>query len=344
MIGDIIDFLRDYDGEPIKIMEVCGTHTSVIVKNGIRGLISEKIQLISGPGCPVCVTSSTYIDRLCELLANPETTIATFGDMMKVKGEKTSLFEAKALGADIKILYSPMELIELAKQNPQRNFIMAAVGFETTAPIYSLLIETILEEKIANIRFLTSLKRMIPAIEYICKNENEIDGFIAPGNVSAIIGSDAYNDLSVKYKKPFVVTGFSVNEIILSIYILVKMKEKNINRVENIYKNVAKQNGNKNALNMLDKYFEIKDCYWRSIGIIENSGFFIKEKYKHLCADNFSEAADEKSAHFCSCGDIILGKIQPTQCKLFGKTCTPENPIGPCMVSSEGSCAIFYGG
>ncbi len=204
-LQQVKDELKEYNGKQIKIMEVCGTHTSSIFKNGIRSLISPKIQLISGPGCPVCVTSSSYIDKLIEYSLKEKHCILTFGDMMKVKGNKLSLTEAKAIGGNVKILYSPLAAIKIAIENSDTQFIFAAVGFETTTPIYALLIEEIIKNNIKNLKLLTSIKTIIPALSFICENEKKIDAFLCPGHVSVITGCSVYKALADKYHKPFVV-------------------------------------------------------------------------------------------------------------------------------------------
>lgn len=334
--------LKEYDGEKVKIMEVCGTHTSSIFKNGIRSLISPKIELISGPGCPVCVTSSAYIDKIVEYSLKENHCVLTFGDMMKVKGTDMSLTGAKAQGGKVQILYSPLAAIKIAMENKQIQYIFAAVGFETTTPIYALLIEEIVKNEIKNLKILTSLKTMMPAISYICDNEKNIDAFLCPGHVSVITGSSIFEELAEKYHKPFVISGFEGQHIIAAIYeIMQQIKHKEYS-MKNLYKNAVSNEGNQKAMNMIHKYFESCDDSWRGIGVIPNSALVLKEAYKEFDAGSNFEKIVENNPKGCSCTDVILGRIHPNECPLFDKVCTPLNAIGPCMVSTEGACGIWY--
>ncbi len=338
------DELSRYDGPPIKIMEVCGTHTSSIFKNGIRSLISPKIRLISGPGCPVCVTSPAYIDKLVEYSLKENHCVLTFGDMMKVKGSKLSLTGAKAAGAVVQILYSPLTALELARKNPSVNYIFAAVGFETTTPIYALMLEEILKDNIKNLKLLTSIKTIIPALSYICENEEKIDAFLCPGHVSVITGSSVYEPLVQKYHKPFVIGGFEGEHILAAIYeILFQLKHEHP-EVKNMYPGAVSRDGNRKALALIYKYFESTEDIWRGIGSIENSALKLREEYREFDAGSSSEAVypEEVLPRGCRCTDVILGRITPDECPLFKTVCTPMDAVGPCMVSSEGACGIWY--
>lgn len=338
----IIQELKDYDGKEIKIMEVCGTHTSSIFKHGIRSIISPKIQLISGPGCPVCVTPPSYIDKLVEYSFMDNCCILTFGDMMKVKGSNLSLTNAKAGGGDVRILYSPLIALSLAKESPNTNFIFAAVGFETTTPIYALMIEQMKKENIKNLKLLTSIKKINPALHYICANEKNIDAFLCPGHVSVITGSNLYEEIVETYNKPCVISGFEGEHILASIYeILMELKNKE-SKLKNMYTSVVTKDGNEKALNLIQTYFNAQDDYWRGIGVIKASGYVLKEEYSNYDAGSIFNDVTENMPPGCRCTDIILGRIQPTLCPLFSKTCTPINAIGPCMVSTEGACGIWY--
>ncbi len=334
-----ISFLKNYK-KNLKIMEVCGTHTSSIVKNGINSLVSPSIKLVSGPGCPVCVTPSAYIDSLVDFSLQKANCVLSFGDMLKVKGSRLSLAEAKALGADVRLVYSPLDSIRLAMDNPAVNFVFAAVGFETTIPIYAIMINHIIRNKIKNLRLCTALKTMLPALEFICANE-EIDGFICPGHVSVIIGSEAYSELCRKSKKPFVIAGFSPEQIIGAVSCIALMHEREQYRVDNLYTGVVTANGNTKATNEIAKYFEAAGALWRGLGYIDNSALILKNEYRHLDFPQYSNFEDKQPSG-CKCKEVILGRIVPPECELFGKLCKPDNPIGACMVSSEGSCGIWY--
>jgi hydrogenase expression/formation protein HypD len=342
-LQEIKNELKEYKGRKIKIMEVCGTHTSSIFKNGIRSLISSEIQLISGPGCPVCVTSPAYIDKLVEYSLKENHCVLTFGDMMKVKGTKLSLTEAKAIGGNVRILYSPLSAIKTAIENSHMQFVFAAVGFETTTPIYALLIEEIIKNNINNLKLMTSIKTIIPALTFICENEKGIDAFLSPGHVSVIIGSSAYKNLAEKYRKPFVIGGFEGEEILASIYEIVHQVTSNQYSVKNMYTSAVSEEGNTRAMDIVNRYFESTDDYWREIGTIKNSGLRLKAEYENMDAgSNLEKVFEVAPQKGCRCRDVILGRINPVECALFKKVCTPLNAIGPCMVSTEGACGIWY--
>lgn len=339
-IKDITKFLKEYDGEPLAFMEVCGTHTASISENGIPSLLSSKIRLISGPGCPVCVTVAGYIDALCRLALIDNTCVVTFGDLIRVPGSSSSLQEAKSKGGRIKMVYSPFEIIDLAKSDKSTTFVFAAVGFETTTPIYAVLLDRIIQEGITNIRFLTALKTMPAAIDALCQMGNKVDGFIAPGHVSVITGADIFTPLAKKYSLPFVVSGFKGEELLASIYALVKLK--NQGKVLNLYKSAVTKKGNITAQELVNKYFEPCNAAWRGIGEIANSGMAIRNEYAIYDAGSRSITQDSKKNKACRCGEVITGFASPTECPLFAKACTPENPQGACMVSNEGSCFHYY--
>lgn len=341
-LQQVKDELNHYDGEPVKIMEVCGTHTSSIFKNGIRSLLSPKIQLISGPGCPVCVTSSTYIDKLVEYSLMEKHCVLTFGDMMKVKGSKLSLTGAKAAGGNVRILYSPLSAIKLARDNADTEYIFAAVGFETTAPIYALMLEEMIGSNIRNLKLLTSLKTIIPALSFICENEKNIDAFLCPGHVSVIIGSQVYKELSDRYHKPFVIGGFEGEHILAAVSEIIDQITKQRPGVTNLYKNAVTEEGNQKATMMINRYFETSDDVWRGIGLIENSALNIREEFNEYDAGSRLSHTEEIMPKGCRCTDVILGRISPAECPLFQTVCTPLDAVGPCMVSPEGACGIWY--
>ncbi|MGN0704285.1 MAG: hydrogenase formation protein HypD [Lentihominibacter sp.] len=342
-IREIIDYLKSYDGRELKLMEVCGTHTASIFKNGIRSLISPKIKLISGPGCPVCVTPTAYIDKCIEYAMKDNHVLMTFGDMMKVPGTKESLSEAKGRGAaDIQLMYSPFEAVEKAQQHPELTYVVAAVGFETTAPAYALMIREAQKKNIRNIRLVTALKTAIPALHWICQNQEDIDGFICPGHVSVITGSKVYDELASLYMKPFVVTGFEAEHILASLYRIVKQIENNDGHTENLYRNAVKEEGNTKALAVMEQVFQTGPAMWRGLGIIENSGLYLRDEFAEFDGGSRDLYKDLKLPEGCRCGDVIVGRINPDECPMFGSGCTPIKPFGPCMVSSEGACGIWY--
>lgn len=349
-----LEYLKNYQGRPLKIMEVCGTHTAQISRNGIPGLLPENIRLVSGPGCPVCVTVSSYIDRLIELGMQPGNVVVTFGDMLRVPGSRQSLSEAKAQGCRVKMVYSPLDTLKLARENPENTYIFAAVGFETTTPLYALLVQHCIEEKIENVKLLTSLKVMPPVIDWICRDRNEtrcetnetrremkadltkIDGFLAPGHVSVITGSSIFTELAEKYQIPFVVSGFEGEEILASLAALVKLRGQG--KVINFYPGAVTEEGNKTAQEMVGRYFETCDAAWRGMGIIPNSGKRLRREYSVYDAGGAELTEDTVWNKACRCADVLTGKIRPEECPLFGKVCTPQTPQGACMVSMEGSC------
>ena len=334
-INDVIKALKEYNGEEITLMEVCGTHTASISENAIPSIISDKIHLISGPGCPVCVTVSDYVDKLIELALDGNV-IVTFGDMIRVPGSQKALKDIKFEGADIRMVYSPTETIELAKAEPNKNFVFAAVGFETTTPIYALLLDEIIKQKIQNIHLLTALKTMPNVIATLCENDNKIDGFIAPGHVAVITGSNEFVPLAEKYNLPFAVSGFEAEEILASIYALIKLRRQG--KVINLYKSAVTSERNEKAFEIVHKYFEEYDAPWRGLGIIKGSGMALKKEYARYDAGSRELINDYSHQKGCLCGEIISGLKKPSECPLYGKICTPENPKGACMVSIEGTC------
>ncbi len=338
----VTEEIKKYKGRKIKIMEVCGTHTASIFKAGIRSLLPEGIQLISGPGCPVCVTPSGYIDELIAYAGKENYEVLSFGDMMKVRGSKHSLTQAKAMGGRVRFLYSPLQAVKLAKENPGITYIFAAVGFETTAPLYAILIEEMEREGIRNLKLLTAIKTMIPALSYLCEKEAGIDGFLCPGHVSVIIGSKVYEPLAEKYHKPFVVAGFEGEHILAAVYEILAQVSTGEYRVKNLYTSAVKEEGNRKAMDAVMKYFEPSDAWWRGIGNIPSSGLALKADYAGYGIRSELSEMEESLPSGCRCMEVILGRISPSQCPAFGKRCTPIDALGPCMVSAEGACGIWY--
>ena len=336
-LSEIKNYLKNYDGEPQTFMEVCGTHTASISENGIPDMLSPKIKLISGPGCPVCVTVAAYIDKLVELSYRTETTVVTFGDMLRVNGSKLSLNDAKASGGSVRMVYSPFEIIDMAKNKSEHTFVFAAVGFETTTPVYAQLIETLIENNIRNVKLLTALKTMPAAIRAV--NDERITGFIAPGHVSVITGHKLFEDLAAELNKPFVTAGFKGEELLAAIYALSKLHGGSS---LNLYPSAVEYEGNPSAQEKVNKYFIQCSAAWRGVGIIENSGMRLRDEYMDFDAGSMELTADSLINPVCSCGDVISGRKKPNACPLFGKVCTPDTPQGACMVSMEGSCFHYF--
>ena len=339
-LNKVIEYLGSYDGPEMNIMEVCGSHTGAIAKNGIPGLLSPKIHLISGPGCPVCVTPSSYVDHLLKLSLEPNTCIVTFGDLIRVPGSDKSLSMVKGEGARVEMVYSPMDIIDMAKREPNTTFIFAAVGFETTMPVYALLMQAIIEEGINNVKLLTALKTMPEVIEWLCESKAPINGFIAPGHVSVITGIHCFEDVAAKYNIPFGVAGFSGEQILIALYGIVSAFGKG--KVMNFYPSVVKDDGNPKARELVNTYFEKSSASWRGMGIVENSGMVLKKEYSQYDAGSYDLTYDHKHNAACSCDQVLMGKKKPYECPLYGKICHPMTPQGACMVSTEGGCFTYY--
>ncbi len=339
-LNTIKQFLAEYDGPDMNIMEVCGSHTAAIAKNGIPGLLSEKIHLISGPGCPVCVTPSAYIDRLLELAKQENTCVVTFGDLLRVPGSEKSLRMVKGEGGRVEMVYSPMDILEMAKKEPETCFVFAAVGFETTTPVYALLMQELVKNDIRNVKLLTALKTMPEAIGFLCENGAPINGFIAPGHVSVVTGSKIFEPIAKKYGLPFGVSGFEGTEILTALYAIVKMRGQG--RVINCYPAVVTTEGNVEAQASVEQFFEPADAVWRGMGSIPGSGRILRKEYAAFDAGSRDLTEDKKKNQACRCDQVLMGKIRPTECPLFGKVCTPLKPQGACMVSTEGNCFSWY--
>jgi hydrogenase expression/formation protein HypD len=337
---DYKKYLSEYDGPAVRLMEVCGTHTAQISHCGIPSMLSPQIQLISGPGCPVCVTVTSYIDRLVALCMEPGTVVVTFGDMLRVPGSSQSLNDAKAAGGQVRMVYSPMDTLKLAAAEQTKNFVFAAVGFETTTPVYAVLLEEAIKNNIMNIRILTSLKTMPPVIDWVCKEQGGIDGFIAPGHVSVITGSNIFNDISEKYQTPFAVAGFEGEEILAAIYALVKRRGKA--GVMNLYPAAVTARGNETAQRAVKKYFMPVEAAWRGMGIIPDSGMMLREEYRKFDGGSAKLNDDHGATAGCRCAQVLTGALKPIECPLFGTACAPQSPQGACMVSAEGSCYNYF--
>ncbi|MCX7708295.1 MAG: hydrogenase formation protein HypD [Clostridia bacterium] len=345
-VKKLIGKLKEYKGKPLKLMEVCGTHTMSISRYGIRSVLPESIKLISGPGCPVCVTPNYYIRSALELARRSDAIITTFGDMMRIPAGDTSLLDEKARGADVRIVYSPLDSLEIAEKNPEKKVIFLSVGFETTIPVAALAVLEAERRQIKNFMLLSANKTIDEAL-HILSSDKEIgvDGYIYPGHVSAIIGDKLYREIANQHGIPGIITGFEPVEILAAIIRLTELISNEKAAVENLYARVVKPEGNPIALSKVYEVFENCDAAWRGLGLIPSSGLRLKEKFKGFDAweifEGKGQEIDEETPG-CRCGDILKGKCLPGECGLFGTACTPETPVGSCMVSSEGTCAAYY--
>lgn len=331
--------------KPLTFMEVCGTHTMAIYQFGLRSLLPPQVRLISGPGCPVCVTPNGYLDRAIALCRLPDVIIATFGDMLRVPGSSSSLMEERAKGGDVRIVYSPLDAVQLAARNPERRVVFLGVGFETTAPTIAGSVLTAQAQGLRNYFVLASHKTMPQPMALLSRDpELSVDGFICPAHVSAIIGAGAYRSLADEYGIPCVVTGFEPGDVMQGVEMLVRQALAGESRVEVQYSRVVKWEGNRKAREVMDEVFAPYDANWRGIGVLPGSGLKISGSYRAFDAEAAIEVKVEelKEHKECLCGEILKGKVSPGDCPLFGRTCTPELPVGACMVSSEGTCAAAF--
>ncbi|MBD3197533.1 MAG: hydrogenase formation protein HypD [Candidatus Lokiarchaeota archaeon] len=333
----------DAIAKKVKLMHVCGTHEHTISKYGLRSLLPEGIEIVSGPGCPVCVCPAADIDKAIELGKRKDTVITTFGDMIRVPASNISLSELKAEGSDIRIVYGPNDAVKIAKQNPNKEVIFFAIGFETTVPLIGYELKT---NPPSNFSVICAHKLIPAALELLISIDRlNIDGFISPGHVATIIGLKPFELFSKSYRVPNVVAGFEPNDVLLGILMLLKQIKSKKYETINEYSRVVKSEGNEVAQNVISEVFKSTVSPWRGIGRILDGGLAIKEKYAEFDADKkfdieINDAQDIPPG--CSCHLVMTGKIYPNECKLFRKTCTPINPIGPCMVSQEGTCSIYY--
>ncbi|OFZ19391.1 MAG: hydrogenase formation protein HypD [Bdellovibrionales bacterium GWB1_55_8] len=332
-------------GRRIRIMEVCGGHTMAIFKYGLPGLLPANIELISGPGCPVCVTSNSFIDHAIELAKDRGTLIATFGDLIRVPGSSSSLQKERGEGADVRICYSPLDALELAKQHPDRNVVFLGVGFETTAPTAAATIHRAAEQGRANFSMLTAFKTMPNAMKALLDGgEVALDAFLCPGHVSVITGTGIYEFIAREYRTPCVVSGFEPLDLLQSILKIIEQIAAGLAKVENQYTRAATLPGNPAAQKLLKEVFHESDADWRGIGTIPRSGLEISDEYARFDARKVFPVKLKPSREnpACICGSIMRGAKRPLDCPLFSKVCTPESPKGACMVSDEGSCATYY--
>lgn len=330
---------------PLTIMEVCGTHTMAIYRHGLRSLMPGNVRLISGPGCPVCVTPQGQIDQIVELARRGDVTVATFGDMVRVPGSHSSLERERASGADVRVVYSAMDAVDLAERLPRRQVVFVGIGFETTAPTVAAAIVEARRRGLGNFAVLAAGKLIPPALDaLLASGELRVDGLICPGHVSVIIGSNAYGPIAQRHGVPCVVGGFEASEILDAIASIARQIARGQAEVENRYGVWVRPEGNRRALALIEEVFLAGPSRWRGLGVIDGSGLLFRERWADYdAARRFG--LDEREVgepRGCRCGDILRGVLEPTDCPLFASACTPEHPVGPCMVSTEGTCAAAF--
>jgi hydrogenase expression/formation protein HypD len=326
-------------------MEVCGTHTVAIFRSGIKALLPDTIGLISGPGCPVCVTAPEDIDRAISICKEPRVIVVTFGDLMRVPGSESSLAQEKAVGADVRVVYASFEALELARRHRDHTVVMLGIGFETTVPTIAAAVRQAHQEGLDNFLVLSAHKLLPPALEaLLAADEVHIDGFLCPGHVTTIIGTRPYEGVAHRYGKPCVVSGFEPVDILQSIYMLLDQLEEGRSVVEIQYRRAVQQEGNLRAQQLMGEVFEPTDGLWRGLGTIARSGLRLRAEYAaHAAETHFDLAVPPvQQVEGCRCGEVLRGVCTPLECALFRRRCTPTEPYGPCMVSSEGTCAAYY--
>jgi len=344
IVSRLVDHISSISKKPVRFMEVCGGHTMAIQKFGIPSLLPDNIELLSGPGCPVCVTSNLFIDKAVAYSRLDNVLITSFGDLIRIPGSTSSLDREKANGRDIRMVYSILDALNIARKNPDKKVVFLGIGFETTAPTSAAAILNANAENLENFYLFSSHKIMPPAMEALIDEGVELNGYIAPGHVSTITGSGIYKAIPEKFGLGCVISGFEPVDILQSIYMLVKQYETNSPKVEIQYKRVVVPEGNVKAQEMMNEVFKLNDDWWRGLGVLKNSGFALKEKYERFDAEKMLSVEVEETIEpeGCICGEILKGVKKPSDCKLFNKACSPANPVGACMVSNEGACHAYY--
>ncbi|MEO0086339.1 MAG: hydrogenase formation protein HypD [candidate division WOR-3 bacterium] len=332
--------------ERVSLMEVCGTHTMAISGFGIRRAVDPRLRLLSGPGCPVCVTDQTEIDAAIELARVPGVSITTFGDMVRVPGSRGSLEQARAEGADVRVVYSALDAVGMAADEPEREYVFLGVGFETTAPTVAAAVKDAARRRVGNFSVWPMFKLIPPALRFICevrRAKQGIDGFILPGHVSTIIGTRPYEFVAREFGVPCCVAGFEATDVLQAILMLLEQLSDGRAEVENQYRRSVKPEGNRRARQVMDSVFAKTDAVWRGLGRVGGSGLGFRPRWqRHDASRRFRIRAKKPKPSACRCGDVMLGVVVPPECRLFARGCTPERPAGPCMVSSEGACAAYY--
>lgn len=327
---------------PVRIVHVCGTHEAAIAEHGLRSLLPEGVEVYEGPGCPVCVTSTADINLAVKLASEEKVILCTFGDMLRVPGSELTLEEARVQGADVRVVLSAADAVRIARENPKKEVVFFAVGFETTAPGTAAVL---LDSPPDNFSVLCSHKLIPPALEALLRENSAVDGFLAPGHVSVIIGADAYRELAERYRVPVVVGGFEPLDVLFALVLILRQLREGRAEVENAYPRAVRPEGNLRARELLGRAFRVADALWRGIGTIPSSGLGIREEFSRFDArTKFSVEAGVgvEEPPGCRCPEVIMAKAMPTDCPLFGTACTPLSPVGPCMVGAEGACSIWY--
>jgi hydrogenase expression/formation protein HypD len=344
LIRKLSDRIAATASRPYTFMEVCGGHTMALHKFGIPALLPDLIRLKTGPGCPVCVTGKSYIDRALAYARTPNVIVCTYGDLLRVPGSHSSLYHERAAGADIRIVYSLLEAMGIARENPSKRVVFLGIGFETTAPGSAVGIVQAHEEGIKNFHFFSSHKLMPPAMEAIVEEGIPIDGYLCPGHVSTITGSSMYEHLPGRFGLACVISGFEPSDMLQSVLMLIEQLEKGEPQVEIQYRRAVRPEGNPKAKAYMNEVFEPRDDWWRGLGKLPESGLKMRDRYRQHDAEYVMpvEVPREEEDRGCICGEILKGAKDPTDCTLFGSVCTPVNPVGACMVSSEGACQAFY--
>lgn len=345
LAGRLFDEIARVTTRRWAIMEVCGGQTHSIIRNGIDQLLPDRIELIHGPGCPVCVTPLGVIDKALEIASRPDVIFCSFGDMLRVPGSGRDLFQVKSLGGDVRIVYSPLDAVQLAEQHPDRQVVFFAIGFETTAPANAMAVHLAAQRGLTNFSVLVSHVLVPPAISAIASSPvSRVDGFLAAGHVCSVMGTWQYGPLVEQYGLPIVVTGFEPLDVLDGIRRVVVQLEAGEARLENAYARVVSDAGNVPAQRMIEDVFEVCDRQWRGIGMIPASGWRLSQRYAAFDAElRFGvDGIDTPESSVCRAGEVLQGLIKPNQCEAFGTTCTPRNPLGATMVSSEGACAAYF--
>jgi hydrogenase expression/formation protein HypD len=341
----LADEIRRVQTKPWVIMEVCGGQTHSIVKNGIDYLLPSGVELVHGPGCPVCVTPLEMIDKAHAIARQADVIFCSFGDMLRVPGSQGDLFSIKSLGGDVRVVYSPLDCLKIARANPEKQVVFFAIGFETTAPANAMLAWRAKQEGITNVSLLVSHVLVPPAMEAILESpRNRVQGFLGPGHVCAVVGYREYEPLSAKFKVPIVISGFEPVDILEGVLMLIRQLEAGRAEVENQYSRVLSRIGNEPAQALVNKVFEVGDRKWRGVGSIPNSGYHLRNEFANFDAENRFEVAEINTAEpeICIAGEILQGIKKPHDCPAFGKECNPQHPLGATMVSAEGACAAYY--